>query len=110
MKKVLLHSNTFFRDQFTNKSINILTICIIVIVYTLKVNKDGDNLMKKLYKYIFKYRLLFFTRVVTISLASLAVIGFDFIMGFIVDIFSSGNSEKFLPIIIASIALIFILF
>ena len=66
--------------------------------------------MKKLYKYIFKYRLLFFTRVVTISLASLAVIGFDFIMGFIVDIFSSGNSEKFLPIIIASIALIFILF
>ena len=66
--------------------------------------------MKKLYKYIFKYRLLFITRVITISLASLAVIGFDFIMGFIVDIFSSGNSEKFLPIIIASIALIFILF
>lgn len=54
--------------------------------------------MKKFWKYIFKYKLLFFDRIVTISLAALSVIAFDFIMGFIVDIFAT------------SIALIIILF
>ncbi len=66
--------------------------------------------MKKLWKYIFKYKLLFFTRILTISLAALSVIAFDFIMGFIVDIFASGSSEKFVPIIVISILLIIILF
>ena len=66
--------------------------------------------MKKLWKYLFKYKLLFFTRVLTISLAALAVIGFDFIMGFIVDIFSKGEAEKFVPIILGSIFLIILLF
>ena len=66
--------------------------------------------MKKLWNYIFKYKLLFFTRILTISLASLSVICFDFIMGFIVDIFASGESNKFMPIIGLSIALIIILF
>lgn len=66
--------------------------------------------MKKLWKYVFEYKLLFFTRVLTISLAALAVIAFDFIMGFIVDIFASGESQKFIPIIAISIALIVILF
>ena len=66
--------------------------------------------MKKLWNYIFKYKLLFFTRILTISLASLSVICFDFIMGFIVDIFASGESDKFIPIIGISIALIIILF
>ena len=62
--------------------------------------------MKKLWKYLFKYKLLFFTRVLTISLAALSVICFDFMMGFIVDIFSNGETEKFVPIILASIFLI----
>lgn len=66
--------------------------------------------MKKLWKYIFKYKLLFFARIMTISLAALSVIGFDFMMGFIVDIFSNGEKEKFIPIILTSIALIVILF
>lgn len=66
--------------------------------------------MKKLWKYIFKYKLLFFTRVITISMAALSVIAFDFIMGFIVDIFANGESQRFIPIIITSIALIIILF
>ena len=50
--------------------------------------------MKKLWKYLFKYKLLFFTRVLTISLAALSVICFDFMMGFIVDIFSNGETES----------------
>lgn len=66
--------------------------------------------MRKLSKYIFKYKLLFFTRILTISLAALSVIGFDFMMGFIVDIFANGEKEKFIPIIIASISLILLLF
>ena len=66
--------------------------------------------MKKLWKYLFKYKLLFFTRVLTISLAALSVICFDFMMGFIVDIFSNGEKEKFVPIILASIFLIILLF
>ena len=66
--------------------------------------------MKKFWKYIFKYKLLFFARIVTISLAALSVIAFDFIMGFIVDIFANGETHKFVPIILTSIALIIILF
>lgn len=66
--------------------------------------------MKKLWKYALKYKLLFFTRVVTISMAALATIAFDFMMGFIVDIFANGESEKFIPIIVTSVALIAILF
>lgn len=66
--------------------------------------------MKKLWKYLFKYKLLFFTRVLTISLAALSVICFDFMMGFIVDIFSNGETEKFVPIILASVFLIILLF
>lgn len=66
--------------------------------------------MKKFWKYIFKYKLLFFDRIVTISLAALSVIAFDFIMGFIVDIFANGETHKFVPIILTSIALIIILF
>nr|WP_317331383.1 ABC transporter ATP-binding protein [uncultured Romboutsia sp.] len=66
--------------------------------------------MKKLWKYLFKYKLLFFTRVLTISLAALSVICFDFMMGFIVDIFANGETEKFVPIILASIFLIILLF
>ena len=66
--------------------------------------------MKKLWKYLFKYKLLFFTRVLTISLAALSVICFDFMMGFIVDIFSNGETEKFVPIILASIFIIILLF
>ena len=52
--------------------------------------------MKKLWKYLFKYKLLFFTRVLTISLAALSVICFDFMMGFIVDIFSYYILRNFL--------------
>ena len=66
--------------------------------------------MKKLWKYLFKYKLLFFTRILTISLSALAVICFDFMMGFIVDIFSQGETEKFIPIIVGSIVLIILLF
>lgn len=66
--------------------------------------------MKKLRNYIFKYKLLFFARIFTISLASLSVICFDFMMGFIVDIFANGESQKFIPVISLSIALIIILF
>lgn len=66
--------------------------------------------MKKLFKYIFKYKLLFFTRIVTISLSAIAAIAFDFMMGFIVDIFASGDSSKFVPIISTSVALIIIMF
>ena len=62
--------------------------------------------MKKFWKYIFKYKLLFFARIVTISLAALSVIAFDFI----VDIFANGETHKFVPIILTSIALIIILF
>ena len=66
--------------------------------------------MKKLWKYLFKYKLLFFSRILTISLAALSVICFDFMMGFIVDIFANGETEKFVPIILASIFLIILLF
>lgn len=66
--------------------------------------------MKKLWKYVFKYKLLFFSRILTISLAALSVICFDFMMGFIVDIFANGETEKFVPIILASIFLIILLF
>lgn len=66
--------------------------------------------MKKFWKYVFKYKLLFFMRIITISLAALSVIAFDFMMGFIVDIFANGETHKFFPIILTSIALIIILF
>ena len=66
--------------------------------------------MKKFWKYIFKYKILFFMRIITISLAALSVIAFDFMMGFIVDIFANGETHKFFPIILTSIALIIILF
>ena len=66
--------------------------------------------MKKLWRYLFKYKLLFFTRILTISLSALAVICFDFMMGFIVDIFSQGETDKFIPIIVGSIVLIILLF
>ena len=52
----------------------------------------------------------FSLRVLTISLSALSVICFDFMMGFIVDIFSNGETDKFMPIILASIFLIILLF
>ncbi|MGL4911724.1 MAG: ABC transporter ATP-binding protein [Romboutsia sp.] len=66
--------------------------------------------MKMLWKYVLKYKLQFILRFITISLVALASIGFDFLMGFIVDIFSTGDVDKFLPITIISISLITIMF
>lgn len=66
--------------------------------------------MRILFKYALEYKWQFFLRVVTISLLALASICFDFIMGFIVDIFASGQVEKFIPIVTVTIALIIIMF
>jgi ATP-binding cassette subfamily C protein len=66
--------------------------------------------MKMLWKYVLKYKLQFISRIITISLVTLASIAFDFLMGFIVDIFANGQSDKFLPITIISISLIVIMF
>ncbi|MCH1959768.1 MULTISPECIES: ABC transporter ATP-binding protein [Romboutsia] len=66
--------------------------------------------MKMLLKYALKYKGQFFTRIATISLVALASICFDFMMGFIVDIFASGDVNKFIPIIVATIGLIIIMF
>jgi ATP-binding cassette subfamily C protein len=66
--------------------------------------------MKMLWKYVLKYKLQFISRIITISLVTLASIAFDFLMGFIVDIFANGQTEKFLPITIISISLIVIMF
>ncbi|MDK2584302.1 ABC transporter ATP-binding protein [Romboutsia sedimentorum] len=66
--------------------------------------------MKMLWKYVLKYKLQFISRIITISLVTLASIAFDFLMGFIVDIFANGHTDKFLPITIISISLIVIMF
>lgn len=66
--------------------------------------------MRILFKYALEYKWHFFLRVITISLVALASICFDFIMGFIVDIFASGQVEKFIPIVTVTIALIIIMF
>lgn len=66
--------------------------------------------MRILFKYALEYKLQFFLRVITISLVALASICFDFIMGFIVDIFASGQVEKFIPIVTVTIVLIMIMF
>lgn len=66
--------------------------------------------MKTLWQYTLKYKYQFLFRITTISLVALASICFDFLMGFIVDIFASGDSSKFATITIASISLIIIMF
>lgn len=66
--------------------------------------------MKTLWQYTLKYKYQFFCRIITISLVALASICFDFLMGFIVDIFASGDSDKFLIITISSISLIIVIF
>ena len=66
--------------------------------------------MKTLWQYTLKYKYQFFCRIITISLVALASICFDFLMGFIVDIFASGDSDKFLIITISSISLIIVTF
>ena len=66
--------------------------------------------MKMLWKYTLKYKGQFIARIMTISLVALASICFDFMMGFIVDIFSSGQTERFIPIIALSIGLIITMF
>lgn len=66
--------------------------------------------MKILWEYTLKYKYQFLCRIITISLVALANICFDFLMGFIIDIFSSGDSSKFAIITIASISLIVIMF
>ena len=66
--------------------------------------------MKMLWKYTLKYKGQFIARIMTISLVALTSICFDFMMGFIVDIFSSGQTERFIPIIALSIGLIITMF
>lgn len=66
--------------------------------------------MKTLWQYTLKYKFQFILRVITISLVALASLCFDFLMGFIVDIFANGEKDKFLIITIASISLIIIMF
>ena len=66
--------------------------------------------MKTLWQYTLKYKYQFFCRIITISLVALASICFDFLMGFIVDIFAGGDSDKFLIITISSISLIIVMF
>ena len=66
--------------------------------------------MKTLWQYTLKYKYQFFCRIITISLVALASLCFDFLMGFIVDIFASGDSDKFLIITISSISLIIVMF
>ena len=66
--------------------------------------------MKTLWQYTLKYKYQFFCRIIKKSLVALASICFDFLMGFIVDIFASGDSDKFLIITISSISLIIVMF
>lgn len=66
--------------------------------------------MKMLFKYALEYKSQFFTRVITISLVALTSICFDFMMGFIVDIFAGGQVEKFIPIVVSTVVLILIMF
>ena len=66
--------------------------------------------MKTLWQYTLKYKYQFLFRVITISLVALASICFDFLMGFIIDIFANGDSTKFTFIAIVSISLIVIMF
>lgn len=66
--------------------------------------------MNTLWKYTLKYKYQFLCRIITISLVALSSICFDFLMGFIVDIFSSGDSSKFSTITVISISLIIIMF
>ncbi len=66
--------------------------------------------MNMLLKYTLKYKWQFISRIFTISIVSIVGIGFDFMMGFIVDIFSTGQSDKFIPILIASIVLMICMF
>lgn len=76
----------------------------------LCIKTYGGEQMKMLWKYVLKYKLQFISRIITISLVTLASIAFDFLMGFIVDIFANGQTDKFLPITIISISLIVIMF
>ncbi|MGL5754906.1 MAG: ABC transporter ATP-binding protein [Paraclostridium sp.] len=66
--------------------------------------------MRMLFKYALEYKGQFFTRVITISLVALTSICFDFMMGFIVDIFAGGQVDKFIPIVVSTVILIFIMF
>lgn len=66
--------------------------------------------MKLLFKYAFKYKWQFIARVITKTLVVLSVLTFDFMMGIIIDIFASGQSEKFLNITLLTISLIILMF
>lgn len=66
--------------------------------------------MKMLWKYALKYKYQFIARIITISIVAVIGIGFDFMMGFIVDIFAKGQVEKFIPILLLSILLMISMF
>ena len=66
--------------------------------------------MKLLFKYALKYKWQFITRVITKTFVVLSVLAFDFMMGIIIDIFASGQSEKFLNIILITLSLIILMF
>ncbi|MGL5347553.1 MAG: ABC transporter transmembrane domain-containing protein, partial [Peptostreptococcaceae bacterium] len=66
--------------------------------------------MKLLFEYALKYKWQFITRVITKTFVVLSVLAFDFMMGIIIDIFASGQSEKFLNIILITVSLIILMF
>ena len=63
-----------------------------------------------LWKYALKYKYQFIARIITISLVAVIGIGFDFLMGIILDIFSKGDTTKFIPILGISILLMILMF
>ncbi|MGL4911043.1 MAG: ABC transporter transmembrane domain-containing protein, partial [Romboutsia sp.] len=66
--------------------------------------------MLMLWKYATRYKFQFIGRIITISLVAISSIAFDFMMGFIVDIFAGGHVDKFLPVTLISASLIMVMF
>ncbi|MGL6104997.1 ABC transporter ATP-binding protein [Romboutsia sp.] len=66
--------------------------------------------MKMLFKYALKHKGQFITRVITKILVVLSVLSFDIMMGVILDIFATGQKEKFINIILLTVGLIILMF
>ncbi|MFI3210472.1 MAG: ABC transporter ATP-binding protein [Peptostreptococcaceae bacterium] len=66
--------------------------------------------MKLLLRYLFKYKGLFSLRIISKILVVFSMLAFDFMMGIIIDTFSSGNSQHFKAISILTFSLIIFMF
>ncbi|MGL5756611.1 MAG: ABC transporter ATP-binding protein [Paraclostridium sp.] len=66
--------------------------------------------MKKLIRYLFKYKLLFILRIITLSISSLSTIFFAYMLGNLMDTFTSTDAIRLNSMIFNSIFIIIFIF